>query len=157
MKPIQATLIAAAMLAFFTIACSNTPDTNQTARNVNTEATTVVATPTATPTPDELAGARATYDSVCVRCHKENGEGGVAELEDGKKLRTPSFKKGHALTHTDEEFARQIANGGDGMPAFKDRLSPEQIDALVRFVRREFQAGLLKTGGTDADAPSTKR
>jgi mono/diheme cytochrome c family protein len=55
--------------------------------------------------------------------------------------------EGHGLTHTDAEFAKQISNGGDGMPAFKDRLKPEQVDALVKFIRRDIQAGLTpKTG-----------
>jgi mono/diheme cytochrome c family protein len=29
--------------------------------------------------------------------------------------------------------------GGDGMPEFKDKLSPDEINLLVRFVRHEFQ------------------
>jgi mono/diheme cytochrome c family protein len=32
------------------------------------------------------------------------------------------------------------------MPAFEKRLTPEQIGGLVRFIRQEFQAGLLKDG-----------
>jgi hypothetical protein len=35
------------------------------------------------------------------------------------------------------------------MPAFEKRLTPEQIRGLVRFIRREFQAGLLKEGAPD--------
>ena len=35
---------------------------------------------------------------------------------------------------TVEEAAAQIANGGNGMPAFKDRLSREQIQALAKYV-----------------------
>ena len=42
----------------------------------------------------------------------------------------------------DAEFAKQIANGGDGMPAFKDGSTSEQINDLVRFIRRDIQAGL---------------
>jgi mono/diheme cytochrome c family protein len=53
------------------------------------------------------------------------------------------------LNRTDAQFARQIAKGGDGMPAFEKRLTPEQIAGLVRFIRREFQAGLLKDGATN--------
>jgi hypothetical protein len=30
------------------------------------------------------------------------------------------------------------------MPAFEKKLSPEQINGLVRFIREEIQAGLLK-------------
>lgn len=140
-------------ITIFALACNGdttvtnqTPGTNTTA-NVNANATSA-ATPagaqTTTTSPDEFAAARATYNATCVRCHKQNGEGGVVEFDEGKKLEVPNFKTGHALTHTDAQFARKIANGGDGMPAFKDRLTPEQIDELVRFVRHEFQAGLIK-------------
>ena len=58
---------------------------------------------------------------------------------DEKKLKVPSFSTGHALKHTDEDFVEQIVKGGDGMPKFKDKLSPEEINLLVRFVRHEFQ------------------
>lgn len=33
-----------------------------------------------------------------------------------------------------ETVARQVINGGDGMPAFGDQLSEEQIDAVATFV-----------------------
>ena len=49
------------------------------------------------------------------------------------------MREGHALKHTDEQLANKIANGEDEMPSFKNRLSPEQIDDLVRFIRSEFQ------------------
>lgn len=101
----------------------------------------------ATPAADEFASIRATYNAACVRCHKENGEGGLVELDEGARLKVPSFKAGHALKHDDAEYARQIAKGGEGMPAFGRRLSPEQINELVRFIRREFQAGLTTGQG----------
>lgn len=140
--------LALALIAVttFAVACTDTTNTNEASRT-GTNATTPAATaPPATPTPDEFASARATYNASCIKCHKENGEGGLVELDEKTKLKVPSFKEGHALKHNDKEFTRQIAQGGDGMPAFKDRLSPEQIDGLVRFIRHELQAGLT-TGG----------
>ncbi len=101
-------------------------------------ATTPAATPPAAV--DEFASIRATYSAACAKCHRPDGEGGIVELDDGKTLRVPSYKKGHALKETDQEFAKQIANGGDGMPAFKSRLDQEQIDGLIRFIRKEFQS-----------------
>jgi mono/diheme cytochrome c family protein len=84
---------------------------------------------------------------ICSNCHQEKGEGGMVKLE-GKRLKVPSLLEGHGLEHSDAEFAKQIANGGDGMPAFKDRLNEKQINDLVRFIRRDIQAGLTpKTGG----------
>ena len=32
-----------------------------------------------------------------------------------------------------------ITNGEEEMPAFKDKMKPEEIAALVKFVRKEFQ------------------
>jgi mono/diheme cytochrome c family protein len=84
---------------------------------------------------------RAIYAKDCQNCHAVDGTGGRVKLEDGKTLRVPSFREGHALKHSDADFRRQIREGGDGMPAFKDKMTPSQIDELVRFVRQEFQPG----------------
>ncbi len=92
----------------------------------------------ATATPDEFATARVNFAKHCVECHGADGEGGLKTV-DNKKLKVPSFSIGHALKHTDEDFVEQIVKGGDGMPEFKDKLSPEEINLLVRFVRHEFQ------------------
>src|SRR5205807_108262 len=80
--------------------------------------------------------------SNCKECHGEKGAGGPVKLEDGTKLKVPSLREGHALHHPDSDFLKQITKGGDGMPAFKDKLKPEEIDDLVRFIRHEFQADM---------------
>jgi mono/diheme cytochrome c family protein len=56
----------------------------------------------------------------------------------------PSLKTGHALDHTEDQLAKQISDGGDGMPAFKDQLKPEEITGLVRLIRQDFQGGASK-------------
>lgn len=147
MKHLKLVLLLLAVTAF-AFACAST---NTTLQIGNTNATGANATGANVPTPsaapaDELAAARATYNAACIRCHRETGEGGVTDMGDGGTLKVPSFKSGHGLNHTDAQFARQIAKGGDGMPGFEKRLTPEQIGGLVRFIRREFQAGLLKDG-----------
>ncbi len=132
------------LVALFAAACNDTTGRNQTPDAV-TRSTPAVASPQAAPagTPvDELAAARTTYSAACAKCHQENGEGGSVELDEGGTLKVPSFKRARSVKHTDEQFARQIANGGDGMPAFKSRLTAEQVNELVRFVRREFQSGV---------------
>jgi mono/diheme cytochrome c family protein len=140
-------------IALFALACGDSTSTNQTAANGGTQATPgttpkTTASPAASATPaDELAEAKTTYSQICSSCHQDKGEGGMVKIE-GKRLKVPSLLEGHGLTHTDAEFAKQIANGGDGMPAFKDRLTSAQIDNLVRYIRRDIQAGLTpKTGG----------
>ncbi len=133
-------------IALFAIACGDSTSTNQTANTGGTQPTPAASPKaTATATPDELAEAKTTYMNACTACHQDKGEGGVVKIEN-KRLKVPSLLEGHGLTHTDAEFAKQIANGGDGMPAFKDRLNEKQINDLVRYIRRDIQAG-LKTGG----------
>ena len=92
----------------------------------------------ATATPDEFASARVNYAKHCVECHGAQGEGGIKTV-DKVRLKVPNLSEGHALKHTNEDFVEQIVKGGDGMPAFKDKLSPAEINLLVRFVRHEFQ------------------
>jgi mono/diheme cytochrome c family protein len=156
MKHLKLTLLLSAITAF-AIACAGADTTPQIAgtktpgaNNANANTTDAGAAP-ATPDAagDELAAARATYNATCVRCHRETGEGGDLDMGDGGALSVPSLKSGQGLNRTDAQFARQIAKGGDGMPAFEKRLTPEQIAGLVRFIRREFQPGLLKDGATN--------
>jgi mono/diheme cytochrome c family protein len=126
-------------LTLFALACTST--------NTNTGTQpTPAASPSAAASPspvDEMAETREIYADECATCHRENGEGGPVKTDE-KRINVPSFKKGHALSHTDEEFAKQIAVGGDGMPAFKDKLTPEQINLLVKYVRQQFQRGLVE-------------
>jgi len=106
--------------------------------NVNT-ARPASASPAATATPDEFAFARANYARDCAACHGDEGKGGVVKTTEGAKLKVPSLIEGHALKHLDEDYVDQIENGGDGMPKFKDKLKADEINALVRFIRHEFQ------------------
>lgn len=121
--------------SFLVNACTQptTVTTNQTAPTVAASPAAKTIAPT-----DELAAARANFQKNCMGCHVEDGTGGVKTV-DGKKLRVPNLREGHALKDPDEDFVKQIMNGGDGMPAFKDKMSPEQINELVRFIRKEFQ------------------
>ncbi|HEV2835860.1 MAG TPA: cytochrome c [Pyrinomonadaceae bacterium] len=116
-------------------------------------ACTETATPTNTSTPraaaspaaaspaaavDPLASARANFTKNCEPCHGPTGEGGLAKV-DNKQIKVPSLHSEHAKKHTDEKLTKMITNGEEEMPAFKDKLKPEEIADLVRFVRKEFQ------------------
>ncbi len=147
-----------AIFALCGIACNNAPSSNQTANtaapsSIPSATTTENVNTNAAPVADNLAFARANYAQHCVACHGEKGDGGVIKIED-LKLKVPSLKEGHATKHTDEKLAKQINNGGDGMPAFKDKLKPEEITDLVRFVRQEFQ-GSATQQTTTATAPKS--
>jgi mono/diheme cytochrome c family protein len=128
--------VCLALIAFvlFAIACNNPG--NQLS---NQNQTSVATTPASTATPDALATARANFEKHCSACHGKDGTGGLVTIED-KKLKVPNLREGHALKHTDEKLARQIMNGAEEMPAFKDKLSPAEINDLVNLIRTEFQA-----------------
>ena len=122
------------VLAFATLISGCIRPVNQNVNNVPG------ATPAAkaTAAPDEFATARANFAKDCTVCHGTDGTGGLKTVEK-VKLKVPSLREGHALKHVDEDFVDQIKNGGDGMPKFKDKLSPDEINALVRFIHHEFQ------------------
>jgi cytochrome c551 len=128
--------IVAAAGFLFVAACKN----EQTNTGVNTSPNS--NSTTSQSTPDPLADIRKVYEFDCRECHGQKGEGGSVKLKDGTKLKVPSLREGHALRHTDAEFVKQINKGGDGMPAFADKLKPEQVNDLIKFIRRDFQAGV---------------
>jgi cytochrome c551 len=134
----QTLVLATAALLVFMAGC-------QTDKTGNSPTTTNKTTP-ATSTPDQFAAARASYEKSCKLCHGANGEGGPVKLEDGTKLKVPTFREGHAMHHPDSDFVKQITKGGDGMPAFGEKLKPEEINDLIRFIRHDFQGGMMPPG-----------
>ena len=100
------------------------------------------AAPPAAPSPsasvDEFAAARANYAKNCEGCHGPEGQGGLVKI-DNKQIKVPSLHAEHAIKHTDAEITDFITNGHEQMPAFKDKLRPEEVTELVRFVRKTFQ------------------
>lgn len=78
---------------------------------------------------DPVAARNLFNEQGCTACHGVDGSGGM-----GANLKTGEF-----ATHPIERYREQIANGGNGMPPFKDKLKPEQIDLLAHFIMKEFQ------------------
>jgi len=89
-------------------------------------------------TPDQFAAARQLFAKDCGECHGTEAEGKTTTIE-GKRIKSPSLRAGHALKHPDEDYIKQIKKGGDGMPAFEKKLSDSQINDLIRFIRHDFQ------------------
>jgi|GEM_PF-218742 len=154
MKTLKLSFVAVAA-ALTLVACGDTQTANRQPANAGPAANATqppAATPT--PTPDEMAQARADYGNFCIRCHKEDGTGGKFELDEGGTINVPSLRE-HGLKDSDQELADHIRNGGKKMPAFKDRLSGERIDALVKLIRADFhgrKAGGAATAGAAGNA-----
>jgi cbb3-type cytochrome c oxidase subunit III len=86
-----------------------------------------------TPTAATVDGSQV-FASNCSECHGAKGE--------GSKKGIPLIS-GHALGHTEMEYIEQVNNGKTGkMPAFHEKLSAEQVAAVVKYVRSELQAGV---------------
>ena len=147
MKLFKLTLVSFAVLSFV-VACSSSQNSPTVDQRPNPPATP--AAKASTPAPDELADARATYKDSCARCHKDDGAGGTIEEKGLKPLKVPSLRSDHAVKRTDAQIAKQIQNGGDGMPAFKTKLDQQKIDALVRLIRHDFQGQAAAPGGASS-------
>ena len=125
------------------IACTatTTTTTNNAAPNraASPAASAPATAPATAPGGDEFAAARTNYAKHCEGCHGPSGEGGPVKTPDNKTIKVPSLKAPHAMRHSDDELVKTITNGEEEMPAFKDKLKPEEITEMVRFVRKHFQ------------------
>ena len=74
------------------------------------------------------------YDARCAKCHGSNGR---AKSLRGKVDHARDFTDaGWQSNVSDERLFNSITNGRGKMPAFKKKLSEQQIDALVTYVRQ---------------------
>ncbi|MGB9180555.1 MAG: cytochrome c [Pyrinomonadaceae bacterium] len=75
------------------------------------------------------------FKQNCARCHGADGRG---ETAIGKIMNTPDMtdadwwqKRGNTPA-----LVRTVTNGKGGMPAFKKKLTRQEINSLVSYVRR---------------------
>src|SRR5688500_5350208 len=101
-----AVIVVIEVIGCLTAACTS----SETLTTNHTQPSASPATATAAATPDPLAEARLDFEKHCAVCHGEKGEGGTKEIE-GRKVKVPSLRDGHALDHTDEKFVKQITEG----------------------------------------------
>lgn len=69
-----------------------------------------------------LVQGHAAYTQYCSRCHGDQGQGTM-----GPDVRSEAM--------TDAEITTIVENGSRPMPAFKDKLTKDQINGVVMFVR----------------------
>ena len=137
MKYFKLSLAFAAILAF-AIACTVTTSTTSDNKPVANTATSNTTVANIAPPADEFASSKKIYSEKCVKCHKEDGTGGIADL-DGDKLKVISYKSDKSMNHDEAKMVDIIKNGDDDMPAYGKKLSETEIKDLVKMIRKDFQ------------------
>jgi mono/diheme cytochrome c family protein len=74
----------------------------------------------------------AVYKSKCASCHGVDGKGQTAI---GKKLNLKDLASSDVQNKHHSELKLLIENGKGKMPAYKDKLTNEQIEKLVTYIR----------------------
>lgn len=72
------------------------------------------------------------FKSKCGMCH---GPDGAGKTTMGEKLKIPDLHSAEVQKKTDDDLRAVITKGKDKMPAYEAKLSKEQIDKLVVYVR----------------------
>lgn len=127
-------------VALFIFACAENKMTNTTNSGATKTNTNSAANTPSNAQVNETADARKTYNQFCANCHKEDGTGGKKEIE-GKTINAENLTTEKMKKMADDKIADYIKNGvpDEGMPAFKNRLTDEQINELIKFIRTELQ------------------
>ena len=78
--------------------------------------------------PQDQAG-QTLFKSNCATCHSQNG----TPTAVGKSLNAPDLGSAPVQNQTNAQLQQIISNGKGNMPAFKDKLSPAEVDSLVAY------------------------
>jgi cytochrome c6 len=79
---------------------------------------------------DESAG---TFKAKCAMCHGGDGSGSTAT---GKALKVRDLASPDVQGQTDAQISEIVTNGKDKMPAYKGKLTDDQIKGLVAYIRQ---------------------
>jgi cytochrome c6 len=74
----------------------------------------------------------ALYKQKCAACHGADGKG---ETAAGKAMKVRSFADPDIAKMSDDELAGAIEKGKGKMPAYGKSLKPDEIKAMVAYVR----------------------
>jgi Cytochrome c, mono- and diheme variants len=78
------------------------------------------------------ADGAATYKAKCATCHGADGSGQTAM---GKSMKLRDLGSPEVQKLTDKELFQVTADGKAKMPAYKAKLSEEEINAVVTYMR----------------------
>ena len=132
--------VLAAATAAFAVGCSSTaPTANQTANTPAAKASPGANTAPANTVavqPGQGSNGKELYAENCQICHKDNGTGGKVTIQ-GKNLKPENLTEDKFKKASDEKLMGYIQNGvpDEGMPAFGDKLSDDQVVSIVAHIR----------------------
>jgi cytochrome c6 len=72
------------------------------------------------------------FNAKCTMCH---GPDGAGKTMMGEKLKAPDLRSEEVQKQTNAQLTEVITNGKAKMPAFKGKLTPEQVGQLVIEIR----------------------
>jgi cytochrome c6 len=75
--------------------------------------------------------AAATFKSKCAGCHAADGTGSPM----GKKMGAHDFTTADVQKMSDADLTDVIGKGKNKMPAYAEKLKPEEVKGLVAFIR----------------------
>ena len=131
-------ICSVAVSALIGLACSASPPGRSTPKAQTPAALTsdTVAPTNAGKTQTEGLNGRQLYAENCMVCHRKTATGGATTIQ-GKKIKPADLTKERLRTWSDDRWLGDVQAGDpdEGMPAFKDKLSPEQIMAIVNYIR----------------------
>ena len=78
------------------------------------------------------ADGAAVYKAKCASCHGPDGKG---ETSIGKSMKLRSLGSADVQKITDADLAKVISDGKGKMPAYKGKLTADEIKALVAYIR----------------------
>jgi mono/diheme cytochrome c family protein len=79
-----------------------------------------------------FADAAADYKAKCAGCHGPDGKGDTAM---GKTMKVKDLGSPEVQSQSDADVATIIEKGKKPMPGYEGKLTKEQIDGLVKYVR----------------------
>jgi len=72
------------------------------------------------------------FKAKCAMCH---GPDGAGKTMMGERLKIPDLRSEEVQKQTDAQLKDVITTGKAKMPAYKGKLTPEQVDQLVAEIR----------------------
>ena len=75
--------------------------------------------------------AKETFEARCAGCHGPDGSGTAL----GKSLQAADLRSAEVQNKPDTELIDAATNGKGNMPPFKDKLSNQEIQSLITYVR----------------------